>query len=173
MVFGWENSIIFAEKTKKMINIDEIIKKAMLEKNEPLLSIMRLVKAEMLKKQTEPNRKSKELTEEEVNKILFKMESELTESLKIFSGAGRDGLAQEVKGQLEALSPYIPKKASEEEIKTATSSAISKYLEEMGGDYKVSMSDMRNIMSIVKEYYPMADGKVVSMTLKNYISKQN
>ena len=38
-----------------MINIDKIIRKAMLDKNEPLLSIMRLVKAEMLKKQTEPN----------------------------------------------------------------------------------------------------------------------
>ena len=156
-----------------MIKIDEIIRKAMLEKNEPLLSIMRLVKAEMLKKQTEPNRKSKELTEDEVNKILAKMESELTESLKIFNEAGRDALAQEVKDQLEALSPYIPKKASEEEIKVATSSAISKFLEKMGGEYKVSMADMRNIMSIVKEYCPTADGKVVSLTLKDYISKQN
>lgn len=156
-----------------MIKIDEIIRKAMLEKNEPLLSIMRLVKAEMLKKQTEPNRKSKELTEDEVNKILLKMESELTESLKIFSEAGRDALAQEVKGQLEALSPYIPKKASEEEIKVATSSAISKYLKKMGGEYKVSMADMRNIMPIVKEYCPTADGKTVSMAVKEYISKQD
>lgn len=155
-----------------MINVDNIIKEAMISKNQPLLSIMRLVKSEILKKVTEPNRKSKEITEDEVNKILTKMETELTESIKVFSDAGRDGLAEETKKQLDALRPYLPIKATEEEIKVATVSAISKYLEEKGSEYKISMADMKSIMTIVKGYYPTADGKVVSMTLKDYISKQ-
>ena len=46
-----------------MININELIKNAMHEKNMELLSVLRLIKAEFMKKQTEPGRTSKELTE--------------------------------------------------------------------------------------------------------------
>ena len=48
-----------------MININEMIKNAMHEKNMELLRVLKLIKAEFMKKQTEPGRTNKELTEEE------------------------------------------------------------------------------------------------------------
>ena len=61
-----------------MIQIDELIKDAMHQKNRELLNVLKLIKAEFLKKQTEPGRKTKELTEEEQIKVLLKMASQKT-----------------------------------------------------------------------------------------------
>ena len=49
-----------------MINIDELIKDAMHQKNRERLNTLKLIKAEFLKKQTESGRKTKELTDDEM-----------------------------------------------------------------------------------------------------------
>lgn len=64
-----------------MIQIDELIKDAMHQKNRELLNVLKLIKAEFLKKQTEPGRKTKELTEEEQIKVLLKMASQHEDSI--------------------------------------------------------------------------------------------
>ena len=66
-----------------MININEMIKTAIHEKNMELLSVLRLIKAEFMKKQTEPGRTSKELTEEEQMKVLLKMVSQREDSIRV------------------------------------------------------------------------------------------
>ena len=66
-----------------MIKINEMIKNAMHEKNMELLRVLQLIKAEFMKKQTEPGRTIKELTEEEQMKVLLKMVSQREDSIRV------------------------------------------------------------------------------------------
>ena len=59
-----------------MIQINDLIKEAMHNKDMRLLGVLKLIKSEFVKKQTEAGRSNKELTEEEQIKILLKMISQ-------------------------------------------------------------------------------------------------
>lgn len=152
-----------------MINIDELIKNAMHEKNSNLLSVLKLIKAEFMKKATEPNRTSRELTSDEQLKVLMKMAAAHKDSIEQYEKAGRNDLSEGEKKELEIINSFLPKEATEEEIIEYTGIAIKKYLETKDSGYSLSMKDMKNVMDIVKQKYPTANGGVVSKTLKSII----
>lgn len=152
-----------------MINIDELIKKAMHEKDMELLSVLKMVKSEFLKKQTEAGRKQKELTDEEQVKVLMKMASQHEESISQFIDGGRPELADAEKKELEIISGFIPKQPTDEELTEYVSGVVTAYRLTKDEGYKISMRDMKPIMDIVKEKYPTANGKIVSKTLQKLI----
>lgn len=153
-----------------MIQIDNLIKEAMLSKNTELLNVLKLVKAEFLKKQTEPGRKIKELNEEEQIKVLMKMVAQRKDSIEQYEKANREDLADAEKKEMEILNGFLPKQASEEEVAEYTSLAVTIYKATKDDGYKLSMRDMKPIMDIVKEKYPTANGKVISQTLIKIIN---
>lgn len=57
-------------------------------------------------------------------------------------------------------------------LKNFTSSAITAYKLTKEEGYVISMRDMKPIMEIVKAEYPMANGKVVSKVMNNYINSK-
>lgn len=153
-----------------MIQIDYLIKEAMLSKNTELLNVLKLVKAEFLKKQTEPGRKIKELNEEEQIKVLMKMVAQRKDSIEQYEKANREDLASVERKEMEILNNFLPEQASEEEVAEYTSLAVTIYKAAKDDGYKLSMRDMKPIMDIVKEKYPTANGKVISQTLIKIIN---
>lgn len=152
-----------------MIQIDELIKNAMHEKNTELLGVLKLIKTEFLKKVTEPGRTSKELTEEEQMKVLMKMAAAHKDSIEQYDKAGRSDLSKNEKKELEIINGFLPKEATDEEIAEYTSLAVTIYKTTKDEGYALSMKDMKGIMALVKEKYPTANGGVISKTLKNIL----
>ncbi len=152
-----------------MIQIDELIKDAMHQKNRELLNVLKLIKAEFLKKQTEPGRKSKELTEDEQIKVLLKMVSQREDSIRQYIDGGRQDLADAEKREVEIINNFTPKQPTDDELAEYVSGVISAYRLTKEDGYTLSMKDMKPIMSIVREKYPTANGKVISDTLKKVI----
>ena len=99
-----------------MVQIDELIKDAMHQKNRELLNVLKLIKAGFLKKQTEPGRKTKELTDEEQTKVLLKMASQREDSIKQYIEGGRQDLADAEKKELEIISEFTPKQPTDDEL---------------------------------------------------------
>ena len=156
-----------------MIKINEMIKNAMHEKNMELLRVLQLIKAEFMKKQTEPGRTSKELTEEEQIKVLLKMVSQREDSIRQYIDGGRQDLADVEKKELDIISEFIPKQPTDEELSDYVRGIVlSAYCSTKDDGYKLSMKDMKPIMDIVKEKYPTANGKVVSQTLMQVINQK-
>lgn len=153
-----------------MINIDELIKDAMHQKDRELLNALKLIKAEFLKKQTEPNRSTKELSEEEQIKVLMKMAAQRKDSIEQYKKGGRADLVENEKNELEVINSYLPKEASEKELIACTKESADAYKAAKGGDYQLSMKDMKEVMSMVKAKYPTANGSIISKTFKEYIS---
>ena len=152
-----------------MIQIDELIKDAMHQKNRELLNVLKLIKAEFLKKQTVPGRKSKELTEDEQIKVLLKMVSQREDSIRQYIDGGRQDLADAEKREVEIINNFTPKQPTDDELAEYVSGVISAYRLTKEDGYTLSMKDMKPIMNIVREKYPTANGKVISDTLKKVI----
>jgi hypothetical protein len=153
-----------------MIQIDELIKDAMHQKNRELLNTLKLIKAEFLKKQTEPGRKTKELTEEEQTKVLLKMVSQREDSIQQYVNGGRQDLADTEKKELEIINTFVPKQPTDEELAEYVNNIINVYLTSKEENYRLSMKDMKPIMDKVKEKYPTANGKIISQTLQKVIN---
>ena len=155
-----------------MNNINEMIKNAMHEKNMELLRVLKLIKAEFMKKQTEPGRTSKELTEEEQIKVLLKMVSQREDSIRQYIDGGRQDLADVEKKELDIISEFIPKQPTDEELSEYVRDILPAYRVTKDDGYNLSMKDMKPIMNIVKEKYPTANGKIVSQTLMQVIGQK-
>lgn len=89
-----------------MIKIDELIKDAMHQKDRDRLNVLKLIKTEFLKKQTEAGRKTKELSEDEQIKILLKMVAQREDSIAQYIKGGRQDLADAEKKELEIINSY-------------------------------------------------------------------
>lgn len=154
-----------------MIDINELIKISMKEKNTEVLNVLKLVKAEFLKKSTEPNRESRELTEVEQMKVLMNMASQRKDSIKQYTQGGRTDLAEAEQKELDIINGFLPKEPTEEEIIAETNKVIDKFIEQNDADWKISMKEMKAVLTIVQIKYPTANGKVVSMVLNKRIKE--
>lgn len=143
-----------------MINIDELIRESALARD-PSVAIYRLIKAEfLLWVKDNPGKDFNEATEQ---KILKKMRDQRKDSLDQYTKAGRIDLAEIEAKEIEVLQQFLPKEVSPEEIENFTKLII---IEQYNS--KVSMKDMKSILSIVQATYPGADGKIVSKVVKTY-----
>ena len=104
-----------------------------------------------------------EYTEASELKMLLKMKASIDDSIKQFTEGGRTDLAEKEQKGLEILQEFLPKEASEVDIKTYTNEVID------GLDHPVSMKDMKNILAEVQKKYPTANGKIVSEVVKSRI----
>ena len=143
-----------------MINIDELIRESALARD-PSVAIYRLIKTEFLRwVKDNPGKNFDEATEQ---KILKKMRDQRKDSLDQYTKAGRTDLAEIEAKEIEVLQQFLPKEVSPEEIENFTKLII---IEQYNS--KVSMKDMKSILSIVQATYPGADGKIVSKVVKTY-----
>jgi uncharacterized protein YqeY len=131
---------------------------AMKAKDANRLSVLRMVKANLMNRQIE---KGGDLTDEEVTKALQSLVKQRRDSIEQYENAGRMELAEKEKSELAVMEDYLPQAASVEEIEKAVSDAIR----ETGAS---SMKEMGAVMKAAQARLAgkAADGRVVSETVK-------
>ncbi len=134
----------------------KMIRDAVKSKNSDDLYVLKMIKAEFLKFETSKGYSKEQFTEAKEISILQKMHKTWKEEIDLFKSAGRD--TDELERRLRILESYIPKEASEEEIR--------EYIKTYSGE--ISIKEMRNILAYVQQKYPTASGKLISDIVRSY-----
>ena len=139
--------------------LNSLIAEAMKNKDNDRVNVLRLIKAELVKKEKE----GKELTEAIEGTVLMKMVSQREDSINQFKQANRLDLVENEQKELDIIKEYAPKQVSDEDIIAETEKVIAN----IGGT--VTMKDMKNILAEVQKVYPTANGKIISQVVKSHI----
>jgi len=148
-----------------MIKIDELISKALKEKDEIRLSVLRSIKAEFLKYKTAKNAKPLDDTAE--IQILKKMVSQREESISMFESGGRKDLVEKETNELNILKEFLPAEVTQAEIEKA----VENWMKENNIENKIPKKSMGIVIKYVKSKLPMADGKLTSELVKNKLEE--
>lgn len=131
---------------------------AMRAKDAARLSVLRMVKANLMNRQIE---KGGDLTDEEIMKALQSLVKQRRDSVEQYEKAGRPELAEKEQAEIVYIENYLPQSASREEIENAVAEAVA----ETGAS---SAREMGVVMkaALAKLAGKTADGKTVSETVK-------
>ena len=138
--------------------LNSLIAEAMKNKENDRVAVLRLIKAELLKKEKE----GKPLDETIEASVLMKMVSQREDSINQFKQANRMDLAENEQKELDIIKEFAPKQVSDEDITIETEKVIAN----MGGT--VTMKDMKNILAEVQKVYPTANGKLISQIVESH-----
>lgn len=138
--------------------LNSLIAEAMKNKENDRVAVLRLIKAELLKKEKE----GKPLDETIEASVLMKMVSQREDSINQFKQANRMDLAENEQKELDIIKEFAPKQVSDEDITIETEKVIAN----MGGT--ITMKDMKNILAEVQKVYPTANGKLISQIVKSH-----
>ena len=97
--------------------------------------------------------------------ILQKMISQREDSIKQYNSAGRKDLVESETIELNIIKEYAPKQVSDDEIKNKAREVIN----DLSKSKQITMKDTKEIISIVQETYPTANGKIISQVIKEFI----
>ncbi len=133
------------------------VKIAMRNHDRERLAVLRLVTAAI--KQREVDERI-ELEDDEVLRVLDKMNKQRRESLELFSNAGRDDLAAQERFELELIQTYLPEQLDEAEITALIDAAVKA----TGAE---SIRDMGAVMGSLRgQVQGRADMKQVSAAVR-------
>ncbi len=137
--------------------INEDMKAAMRAKDSERLGTIRLLMAEMKRKEVDERI---ELDDAAIVAIVDKMIKQRKDSIAAFEGAGRTELADKEKAESEVLKVYLPERMSAEEISAAVQAIVAR----VGAK---GAADMGKVMGVVKtELAGKADMGQVSQAVK-------
>lgn len=106
----------------------------------------------------------KELTDEDVSKIIQKQVKQRQDSAAQFKDAGRDDLLEKEEAEITIFMVYMPKQLDDAELEAAIQAIISQVRAE-------SMKDMGKVMgSASKELSGKADGKRINELVKKLLA---
>lgn len=149
-----------------MIDINKHIAEAMKKREREKLDTLKLIKAELVKAEKDGIK----LDDAKEAKILIKMVEQRKDSISQYIKGGRNDLAEAEQKEIDVIKEFIPEQPTDEEIEKYTDDIITHFIEQNDSDYLISMKDMKAILSMVQEKYPMANGKIVSKVLKDRIN---
>ena len=132
---------------------------AMKAKDADKLSVLRMVKANLMNRQIE---KGGDLTDEEIQKALQTLVKQRRDSVEQYEKAGRDKLAAKEAAEIAVIEAYLPQAATAEEIAAAVEAAVA----ETGA---TSIKDMGSVMKAAMVHLAgkSADGRLVSDTVRS------
>lgn len=105
----------------------------------------------------------KELSDEDVIKLIQKGIKQREEAAQQYKDAAREDLETKEKEQIEVFASYLPKQLSDEELKAQ----IQEIITEVGA---TSMKDMGKIMGVAsKKLAGTADGKRINEAVKSIL----
>ena len=141
--------------------LKEDVKTAMREKNVVKRDSVRTINTMI--KQIEVDER-RELSDEEIVKIIQKGIKQREEAIIQFKEAGRDDLVQKEQEQADIFKEYLPKQLTDEELETQLQALIS----EIGAQ---TMKDIGKVMGQAsKKFAGIADGKRINETAKKLLS---
>lgn len=137
--------------------ITEVLKTAMRAKDMATVTVVRTLQAAI--KQIEVDDRI-ELDDTQVLAVVEKQIKQRKESVKAFSGAGRDDLANKEQSEIEVLSQFLPAAMSEEELDALIAQTIT-------AQEASSMKDMGKVMNALRpQIAGRADAALVSQKIK-------
>ena len=96
-------------------SLQDELKQAMLAKDELKTSVLRMLKAEVLKIQTDGS--GTEITEEVIQTLIGKMLKQRKDSFEQFTTGGRPELAEKEAKEITLLQGYLPEQMSEDAVR--------------------------------------------------------
>ena len=141
--------------------IETDLKKAMKDRDQNKVSVLRMLKAEIgslfiAKKRTE-------LKDDDITKLIRTQIRKHKDSIEQFTKGGRAELAEKEKAEMEVLTAYMPQELSPEELEKIVREAIK----ETGA---TSKADMGKVMKIAMgKVKGRADGKAVSQAVSGLL----
>lgn len=150
--------------------IQQNLKSAMMEKQDTIVSVLRLLSAAVLNKEKDKQyRLSKEtgeskiaeLSDEEIVDVISQEIKKMRDSLGLFEKGGRQDLVEKTKSEIEILQKYLPEQLTEDEITALAQKAVAK-------TGAVNIKDMGKVMA---EMMPMIRGKADSGLAGSIVKK--
>ena len=121
---------------------------AMKEKDARRLSVLRMVKANLMNRKIE---KGGDLTDDEVTKALQSLVKQRRDSIEQYKAANRPELAENEAAEIEVIEVYLPQGASAEELEKAIGVAIA----------ETGASSMKEMGLVMKAAQAKLAGKTV------------
>lgn len=151
----------------KQIETDTIT--AMKAKDVERTGVLRMVKAAFKTREIE---KREPLTDAEAQQVLTTMIKQRRESIEQFQKGGRADLAAKEAWEITVIEGYMPKAASEEEIRQLVEEAIAE-LAVSGDDLgpKDMGTAMKAVQARIQQKGLRADGRMVSEMVKARLAK--
>jgi uncharacterized protein YqeY len=160
--------------------IYEDLKKALFEKKDTEVSVLRLLNSSILNKEKEKRYKislkkdnvadldkASVLGDEEILEVIISEVKKRKEAIIEFEKGNRKDLADKEKKELEILKKYLPEQLSEEEIKELAKEAIK----------KVGAKEIKDMGKVMAQLMPKvkgrADGSLVSKIVKELLSSNS
>ena len=144
------------------MNIDKLIKDAMLEKNSAKKEAYRAIKAELMLIQTgSQGSKPRPVEEADEIRIVRKLIKERNEQISMYDANSRKDLADMYREQLSYLKELLPPEISEDKIEEAVVTAYPN---------GYTQKEMGKVIKEIKAIYPTADGKMISEVVKKHIA---
>ena len=158
--------------------IQENIKKAMQEKDELKLSVLRMVSSAVFNKEKDNRAKlskagedeskldeMSKLTEEEVIEVISSEVKKRKDSIEQYEKGGRSDLAENEKKELEILMDYMPEQISEDEIRKI----VKEKIKELG--ISSSQETGKLMGAIMPQFKGKTDGNIVSKIVQEELKK--
>ena len=138
------------------MDIDRLIKNAILEKNGAKKEAYRAIKAELLLIATGKNAPST-IDEATEVKVIRKLIKEREEQISMYDANSRKDLADMYREQMKYLKELLPPEISKEQIQESI------YRLYRNG---FTLKEIGKIIKSIKEIYPTADGKLIAEIVK-------
>lgn len=126
-------------------DINNALKAAMKAGDARRVSTLRLINAEILKRETSGTERTT-LSDPEIVDVMGKMVKQRQESLDIYKKAGRNDLAEQERGEIEVISAFMPNRMSDLEA----AEAISALIKEIEAE---TLKDMGRTMAALKQRF--------------------
>jgi uncharacterized protein YqeY len=145
--------------------IQKDITDAMRARDERRLSTLRMAKTALKNKEIE---KMSALTDQEAMQVLATLIKQRKDSIEQFTKGGRPELAQKEAGEITIIEAYLPRAASEDQVRGTVRATIA----EMGSPTVKDMGAvMKNVMAKFQAQNARVEGKIVSDIVKHELSK--
>ena len=141
--------------------IEEDLKKALRERAEITRDTLRMLLADLKKKQIDENR---DLTEDEELAVFQKAVKMRQESIVQFEKGGREDLASRERAELAIVQGYLPQALSEDETKTAIRAVLDELKVSSKKDLGVAMK------AVMARHKGRIDGKLAQRMLGEMLS---
>ena len=142
--------------------LEQDLIKALKERREEIVSVLRMLKSVIKNKEIE---KKGKLNDEDILDIIGKEAKKRKESAQAFKDGGRNDLAEKELRENDILTKYLPEQISEDELRKIVKEVVSK----MGAN---SPADMGKVMSqVMPQTKGRADGAMISRIVKEELNK--
>ena len=144
------------------MDINQLIKKAMLAKDSVRLSSLRAIKSAFLVAQTKKG--AGVIDDTAKQKIIQKLVKQRKDAAEIYFEQNRKDLANDEMAEVAILEEFLPDQLSEDEIREVVNTIIA----QLGAS---SMADMGKVMGSANRHLAgKADGKIIAQIVKLLLS---